>query len=83
MKYLRVTSKVAVKCVSFLLFIRDLEQETGYSEILRRCPQSLRKFRENASNETTIASFHILSNSFFTNHPVIPRYVAWSTELTT
>jgi hypothetical protein len=38
----------------------------------------LRKCRNGTLKQVTIASFHILSNSLFINHPVIQHYIFWA-----
>jgi hypothetical protein len=38
------------------------------------------KFSDNTFIKVTTASFYILFNSSFTFHPVIGRYIVWTTE---
>jgi hypothetical protein len=42
--------------------------------------EATRKYRDTNLNYATIASFRILSNSLFTNHPIIPHHLFCTAE---
>jgi hypothetical protein len=58
----------------------DLSPKTKYTDWGFSWPFSVfpRKFRESNLNETTTASFRILSNSLFTNHPANRHHIILS-----
>jgi hypothetical protein len=45
-------------------------------ELLTKCYTTL----QSDTGQIAIDFFQIPSNSFFTSHPVIPRYEAWATD---
>jgi hypothetical protein len=80
------TLNVAVEWIKLLLCFRgrgrggrqqgsNLDEKTGYPDSSFVVFLALSsKCRDSTSNYGTTASFHILYNSLFPNHPIIRRY---------